>query len=148
MSESPEQEFSRDAERLTDFLRDRDAECPQCGYNLRNLTSPRCPECGQALQLSVTLVEPYLRAWITLLVAMCAGTGLGVLWIILLPQHGRPPDVPFVGMLMHLTSIPLVPVLVVKRRWFLRMQRPSQWRWAVVGIVWFAVSIVFIAGLR
>ena len=40
---------------LVAFLRDRDAYCPLCKYNLRALTSPRRPECGKALLLVVGL---------------------------------------------------------------------------------------------
>lgn len=29
---------------------DRDIPCPLCGYNLRGLTVPRCPECGHVFQ--------------------------------------------------------------------------------------------------
>ncbi len=42
-----------DTVRLVEFLQDRDAPCPLCGYNLRNLTGDVCPECGQKLLLTV-----------------------------------------------------------------------------------------------
>ena len=42
-----------DVARLLAFLQDRDVSCPLCGYNLRNLTTPRCPECRQDLELTV-----------------------------------------------------------------------------------------------
>lgn len=35
-----------------------------CGYNLRALATPRCPECGESLRLSVSVVEPRLGPWI------------------------------------------------------------------------------------
>jgi len=38
---------------LLEFLRDHDAACPVCGYNLRTLGRPVCPECGQELVLTV-----------------------------------------------------------------------------------------------
>ena len=28
---------------------DRETRCRQCGYILRGITEPRCPECGQAI---------------------------------------------------------------------------------------------------
>jgi hypothetical protein len=46
---------------MLDWLASRDAACRMCAYNLRGLTSNRCPECGNQLRLSVSLVEPYLR---------------------------------------------------------------------------------------
>src|ERR671921_513984 len=44
---------SRAQELLLDFLREHEAACPVCGYNLKSLTRPICPECGQELVLAV-----------------------------------------------------------------------------------------------
>jgi hypothetical protein len=38
---------------LLEFLREHEAPCPVCGYNLKALTRPVCPECGQELVLAV-----------------------------------------------------------------------------------------------
>jgi hypothetical protein len=43
----------------------REVLCPLCGYNLRGLSDPRCPECGhrstwQSLQQGDSLPHPYL----------------------------------------------------------------------------------------
>ena len=38
---------------LAGFLATRDVKCPLCGYNLRGLTSGRCPECGGPLTVGV-----------------------------------------------------------------------------------------------
>jgi hypothetical protein len=38
---------------LLSFLQTHSAPCPRCGYELRNLTTPICPECGEALVLKV-----------------------------------------------------------------------------------------------
>ncbi len=58
---------------LVEFLSDADAPCPGCGYNLRGLTSARCPECNEALELKVTLAEPGLAGFLSALVpAACA----------------------------------------------------------------------------
>lgn len=47
-----------DDELLKQFLANRDAPCPNCGYNLRNLQKATCPECGHAIRLNVGLVDP------------------------------------------------------------------------------------------
>ena len=47
--ENPEDEVAL----LLTFLRERDASCPLCGYNLRNLVRPQCPECQEDLILAV-----------------------------------------------------------------------------------------------
>ncbi len=44
---------SDETELLLRFVAHRDHACPRCGYNLRNLTQPVCPECGEALKLTV-----------------------------------------------------------------------------------------------
>lgn len=41
---------SRPAGLPGDWLNQRDVPCPQCGYNLRMLSVPRCPECGSAFR--------------------------------------------------------------------------------------------------
>jgi len=43
---------------LLEFVRDRDAPCPMCGYNLRNLPTPICPECREPLSLTVGVRKP------------------------------------------------------------------------------------------
>ncbi|MCC6950237.1 MAG: hypothetical protein IT433_02200 [Phycisphaerales bacterium] len=40
---------------LAAFLAQYDVSCPNCDYNLRGLDKPRCPECGVALTVAVTL---------------------------------------------------------------------------------------------
>ena len=67
---------------LEQFLAERDAVCPGCGYNLRQLKSDRCPECGDALILSLRLVEPRQFSLIAGLVGLSAGFGLGFLLLI------------------------------------------------------------------
>ncbi len=32
-----------------DAIHDTELRCRKCGYNLRGLTEPRCPECGEAI---------------------------------------------------------------------------------------------------
>ena len=67
---------------LQQFLAEREANCPACGYNLQHLQSDRCPECGDSLQLSLRLVEPRQFSLIGGLVGLSAGFGLGFLLLI------------------------------------------------------------------
>jgi hypothetical protein len=39
---------------VTRFLADSDVPCPRCGYNLRGVEQPVCPECGEALSLTIS----------------------------------------------------------------------------------------------
>lgn len=66
-----------DAGFLQAFLAERDAPCPNCGYNLRSLTSDRCPECAESLRLQVGLHEPRLMAYLGGLIGLAAGAGFG-----------------------------------------------------------------------
>jgi hypothetical protein len=59
---------------LRAWLNGRDIPCPCCKYNLRGLTSGRCPECGSPLKLSITAQAP-----LSYTIAMVAvGAALGV----------------------------------------------------------------------
>lgn len=47
---------------LRQFLAERDARCPSCGYSLRAGQSHQCPECGTALEL-VLRARPVTAWW-------------------------------------------------------------------------------------
>lgn len=60
---------------LIAFLWNRSAPCPRCNYDLRNIRSAQCPECGEPLVLKVG--SPRARfGW--LIVAMVPGSFSGV----------------------------------------------------------------------
>src|SRR5690348_5014609 len=79
---------TRAQEMLLEFIREHDAACPVCGYNLKTLTRPICPECGQELVLAVGAA--HLRfGW--LLVSLAPGFFSGIAAFFLL--------VPIVGVM-------------------------------------------------
>ncbi len=67
---------------LLRFVAGRNVACPGCGYNVRDLRTDRCPECGDQLELSLRLAEPRQGALIAGLVGLAAGAGLGGLLLI------------------------------------------------------------------
>src|SRR4051812_44145979 len=71
-----------DRKLLLQFLAGRDVECPQCRYNLRDLQSDLCPECGERIALRVQLVEPRQAAPIVGLIGLSAGVGFNALLIL------------------------------------------------------------------
>ena len=73
---------SDDAAMLKQYLGSRDVPCPHCNYNLRNLTSNVCPECGEEVTLRVQSLEPRQAAPIAGLVLLSAGAGLNGLLLI------------------------------------------------------------------
>ena len=142
-----EEDVARSSEAaLVDYLRDRDATCPLCQYNLRGLTSNRCPECGQALQLTIGLVEPRVGAWVTAVVSMAGAASLGVLALVALVRHGITGDgmAFLVAFFYFIAAIPALLVLVVLRRRYRRMPQSRQW---AIGVVAASLTILALAAL-
>ncbi len=142
---------------LLEFVRDRDAPCPRCGYNLRNLSTPTCPECREALNLAVGFRKPRV-AW--LLATGIPGAFSGIAAALLL--------IPLVGSLLFSASSPApwpiwsvdafgwlsgvsALVLVKYRYTFLRQPQAAQRVWAVMAwaihiaafAVFMAIAILF-----
>jgi len=67
-----------DAELLRQFLAGRDVKCAACGYNLRDLTATKCPECGSMLSLGMGPCEKRPRAWTFAVVGSAITTGLAL----------------------------------------------------------------------
>ena len=145
LSDAPADEphASSDVRLLTEFLATRSATCPLCGYNLRGLTSPRCPECGRRLRLSVGLTEPYLGAWVLLAAATCAAAGTGVFFTLMVLTNGWPTGggsemerfFLSAALLYFMFSIPVAAAVLVARRPILRLK--TDWQWT---IAWFFVA--------
>jgi len=138
---------------LLAFVRDRDINCPLCGYNLRALTVPRCPECGQTLKLTVGLAEPFLKAWIACAAATCLSAGVGFLILYLLTKAGPAP--PFRSALEAISfyafpaMIPIAGLFLFYRRAFLRRSRNSQTIIALVTLVFVALQFgIFFSWIR
>ena len=125
------------------FLQERDVPCPLCGYNLRNLREPRCPECGAGVRLTVGLVDLYLRAWLTGAVSLCASAGAGVFLGLIVLGGGGFPRFPNIMAAVDFFSFPcMIPfaiLFLMSRRKFLRLTRSSQKAWAI-----FLVAIVVV----
>jgi hypothetical protein len=128
-----------DVQALIEFLRERNAWCPACRYNLRGLTTPRCPECGRELRLSVGAVEPFLRTWITLAVASSASAGIGLLAMVgvvyAVVTRDWPPGRIMTAMLLYVALVPIGPIVLLTRQRFLRLSVVVQWRIAVIAVI-------------
>ena len=138
-----------DERALIDFLRDRDIACPLCGYNLRHLRSPRCPECGRELELRVGLSEPRQAAWLTAQIAVSAAAGVGVLVVIMWIVQGWPTGNQWqalqdVGFIYDIAAIAVAAALLYWRRRYLRLGRATQWIGAAVAMATTLAGIVAI----
>lgn len=71
---SPALHHDPDAEVIA-FLKGRSAPCPRCAYDLRDIQTARCPECGEPLILKVGSPKSHF-GW--LVVAMAPGCFSGV----------------------------------------------------------------------
>jgi hypothetical protein len=125
---------------LLDFLREYDAPCPVCGYNLHALTRPICPECGQELVLTVGTARLRL-GW--LLAALAPGFFSGIAAVfVLVPILGRlflgdgkwSPGLNVLDLFGWSSGIFAI-ILAAKRHRFLAQPRSRQ-RWWALGI-WF-----------
>lgn len=123
---------------LLDFLRKHDAACPVCGYNLKALTRPICPECRQDLVLTVGVARLRL-GW--LFVALAPGFFSGIAaCFVAIPTTAiyfedgvlLPPLV--IAVLFGWLSGIFAIILAMKRNRFLAQSPPRQ-RWFVL-IIW------------
>ena len=128
---------------LIQWLADRDVECPSCRYNLRNLTTPRCPECGEPLQLTVSLAEPYFKAWIALMGALSGGAGVGLLVLISIArgEWWQQATRLHFAFFLFLAMIPAAALAAWKRHRLQRMSHQKQWLLAIVAILAFLTAV-------
>ena len=122
---------------LPRFLHDRNALCPWCHFNLRGLSGPDCPKCGQPLSLSLSVTNPIQSAWIALVVATCLGAPIGMVRLISYINDGFN----FAANIETYASVGFVALFVLAmltlalRRYIIRLPRTFQWSTAAVGFV-------------
>ena len=137
---------------LRQFLTERDMPCPACGYNLRNLLSPRCPECGEELRLAVGLVEPRQAAVITGLTALASGLGFNGLLLVYVGmmalRMGRfPPQEMHIILILGAGLVVFAGLLAIWVSKWRRIRRASPGaRWLLAAACWavaFAWAVLF-----
>ena len=134
---------------LLAFVRDRDAACPRCGYNVRNLTKPVCPECEEPLLLKVG-GRTYPVRWLLATVAPGIFTGVtaGVMVVVFLIV-GPPPFVPL-GVILtgsfFLVSAAVAGAIIIWNRRFVWQPQPRQVMWAVLlWVIHLCAFFIFLA---
>lgn len=145
---------SRAEEMLLEFLREHDAACPVCGYNLKALTRPICPECGQELVLTVGATRIRM-AWLFAAVAPGFFSGIAGIFgfIIIVGSFIMKDPAPWhiiATATFGLCSGALAVYIVLRRIRFLAQPGKRQMPWAI-GI-WFihvaALVLLFLYAIR
>ncbi len=127
-----------DTVRLVEFLQDRDAPCPLCGYNLRNLTGDVCPECGQKLRLTVG-VHHVQFGWFLATVTPSLFSGIAAVLILILILAAKatgagpfPPAIDALVLLGFASGVAAL-VLIVRRHQFIQLRPQVQRTWAMAA---------------
>jgi len=144
----PLQHNARDADALLlDFVRDRDVNCPRCGYNLRNLSTPVCPECKEPLKLQVG-AEKIRLFWllITLAPGAFCGVVIGIFGVMFVVTGGGNLSGPVpIGAILLISffvlSAATAITLALMHRRFLRFSLATQFIWALA--MWSCHLIAF-----
>jgi hypothetical protein len=128
-----------DGAMLAQFLSTRDVACPGCGYNLRHLTSARCPECAEEIRLGLHLAEPRQGLLIAGLIGLSAGAGLSGLLLVYGVMVTLATDIGGLGRFFIVNGIGFVlfgtALLLWLRRWrHIRRMSTRARTWFVIGI--------------
>ena len=130
---------------LVNFLRHRDVSCPCCGYNLRNLTAPMCPECHESISLKVDVQHRPLHWLLIALVPHMFSAGVSVMFLFFVIQRGWPRmhGVEKWGTYALFLSAAIGIAIAVYHRRFLRFKPDAQLMYLVLN--WIAHVVLLIA---
>ncbi len=123
---------------------DKCVVCPRCGYNLHNLPTGRCPECGASvlmwelpdatrpLSWRVAAVDE-LGFWVVALAHLEITVGVGVSWIVFERQAWITAELVHLGrralpnylLVLALVLLPLLPWRACNDEWHIRWFRPQ-----------------------
>ncbi len=142
-----------ETECLLRFLQGRDHACPKCNYNLRDLTRPICPECGEELKLTVGRRKTGDALFI-LTLAPCIFSSIctillnGLIAYVWYRSGESPPPwvwgVDGFGMSSGLGGL----LLFVRRRAFMKLDRGVHLRWALLAwAIHIAVFVVLVVSV-
>ena len=143
--QGPESRAGAEEELFRHFLAVRDPECPACRYALRDLATPRCPECGLELDIRISLAQPRQAVYINGIVALGAGIGFSGLilgwaasmWL----MGGFYPSLKEVSPLIVGLVLQCPALVVWARSWSTFQRRPKALGWGLVVVCW-AITIL------
>ena len=137
-------------ELLRSYLKDHDAPCPVCGYNLRGVVMTSCPECDSPIELTVGSSNSRLGAWLFAMLAFAMALGfdlvIGAMMVLsVVMTRGEDAGALFLMIslvTLALASIGMLWVLVVRKKDWMCMDRRHQWK-----IAWGIFTGVFLVHL-
>lgn len=141
------------SELLFTFLASRDFPCPICRYNLRGLTTNRCPECSAPLELAVASPNLHLGPFVLTIVSFSLAAGfdlvvstmLGVMTLISANLAASatwiaPAIVFCILTVAGLTCLAGVIVLVRRRQRWNRLTLRKQWLISILTFLGVGIS--------
>ena len=128
---------------LAAWLRDHDEDCPVCAYSLRGVPSPACPECNAPISLGVRSPHAIAGPWSLALISFSLALGFdAVMSLILLAPliatAGEDAEAIIIwSVMIALGAVSGVGVawLLTRRRVWMRLSPPAQWRAALTIFV-------------
>ena len=146
MSDAPQTDIQHthrtDADHLLMFLAERELPCPACGYNLRMLSKPVCPECGLPLKLTVGSDAPFKRAWAITLILNAMIAGAGVFFLLITISSGGPGTSEFFEFFWYFAAMAWIPtplIILGFRKWLCSRSSEVQYILLGLSVVWLIV---------
>ncbi len=135
---------------LAEFLKTRHEYCPACKYDLHQLESDHCPECGEPLALHVGLSSPYQAAWIVVTIVLFAQVWLAsAIWYQLIRALSHYHRLGYLSpvelyVIYYLSAtVPATAIWLKMRRRFLRLKRQKQ-HLIMAGVIVAALPIAYV----
>ncbi len=145
---SASDEANRNDRLLLEYLASNDAACPVCGYNVRGLTRPVCPECRHRLRLTVGAVDVTLR-WFLAAIAPGVFSGIAAIFLAIplivspLTGNGSAPGFIIATDVFGFASGIAALVMMAKRKRIVAMPPGNQQM--LVAIVWVVHILALLA---
>ncbi len=133
---------------LLEYLSSNDAPCPLCGYNVRGLTRPVCPECRHRLRLTVGVSDVSLK-WFLAAIVPGMFSGIAAMFVAIpiivspLSGNGSAPGFIVATDTFGFLSGGFALFMMARRKRIVSMPARSQ-MW-LAGIVWMIHVLAFLA---